>query len=92
MDLQKRAKIQSEQELEPSKGVGERFIAGNTPSAAPQDSSASPSQDWGAGAAREEKIRERAYAIWLDQGQCDGRDQEHWQEAEREIDAEKKSL
>ena len=34
---------------------------------------------------REEKIRERAYAIWLDQGSSDGRDQEHWLEAEKEI-------
>jgi Protein of unknown function (DUF2934) len=34
---------------------------------------------------REEKIRERAYAIWLDQGSIDGRDQEHWLEAEKEI-------
>jgi Protein of unknown function (DUF2934) len=34
---------------------------------------------------REEKIRERAYAIWLDQGSVDGRDQEHWLEAEKEI-------
>jgi hypothetical protein len=34
---------------------------------------------------REEKIRERSYAIWLDQGSIDGRDQEHWLEAEKEI-------
>jgi hypothetical protein len=34
---------------------------------------------------REEKIRERAYAIWLDQGSIDGRDHEHWLEAEKEI-------
>jgi len=34
---------------------------------------------------REEKIRERAYAIWLDQSSSDGRDQEHWLEAEMEI-------
>ena len=33
----------------------------------------------------EEKIRERAYAIWLDQGSIDGRDQENWLEAEKEI-------
>jgi Protein of unknown function (DUF2934) len=37
---------------------------------------------------REEKIRERAYAIWLDQGSIDGRDQEHWLEAEKEIATE----
>jgi len=27
------------------------------------------------------KIREAAYLIWLDEGQPDGRDQEHWQKA-----------
>ncbi len=37
---------------------------------------------------RIEKVRQRAYAIWLDQGQAHGRDREHWLEAEREIDAE----
>jgi hypothetical protein len=34
------------------------------------------------------KIHERAYAIWLDEGQCHGRDREHWVQAEREIDIE----
>ena len=34
---------------------------------------------------REEKIRDRAYAIWFDQGMVHGRDQEHWAEAEKEI-------
>src|SRR3954454_1882665 len=37
---------------------------------------------------RLERIRERAYAIWLDEGQPHGRDREHWQEAERQIDGE----
>jgi len=37
---------------------------------------------------REAKIRERAYAIWLDQGQVHDRDTEHWLEAETEIDRE----
>jgi hypothetical protein len=39
-------------------------------------------------AGREAKIRERAYAIWLDQGQVHDRDKEHWLEAETEIDRE----
>ncbi|MGD0745892.1 MAG: DUF2934 domain-containing protein [Verrucomicrobiota bacterium] len=30
-------------------------------------------------------IAEKAYAIWLAQGQEPGRDQEHWFEAEREL-------
>jgi hypothetical protein len=37
---------------------------------------------------RVRKIGERAYAIWLDQGQIDGRDKEHWRQAESEIVAE----
>jgi hypothetical protein len=38
---------------------------------------------------REQRIRERAYQIWLDEGQPDGRDKEHWEQAEKQI-AEKK--
>lgn len=37
---------------------------------------------------REERIRRRAYAIWFDEGCVDGRDKEHWLEAERQIDKE----
>jgi hypothetical protein len=37
---------------------------------------------------REEKIRRRAYAIWFDEGCADGRDKEHWLEAEKEIQKE----
>ena len=35
-----------------------------------------------------EKVRRRAHAIWMDEGQVHGRDQEHWQQAESEIAAE----
>src|SRR5271167_3921984 len=35
-----------------------------------------------------ERVRRRAHAIWMDQGQVHGRDREHWHEAEREIVAE----
>jgi hypothetical protein len=34
----------------------------------------------------EQKIRERAYQIWIDEGQPHGRDQEHWSKAEAEIE------
>jgi hypothetical protein len=34
---------------------------------------------------RVEAIRRRAYDIWLDKGQRDGEDVEHWREAELEI-------
>jgi Protein of unknown function (DUF2934) len=35
--------------------------------------------------ARDESIRERAYAFWIDEGQIHGRDKEHWLAAELEI-------
>ena len=34
---------------------------------------------------REAKIRERAYEIWERQGRPEGREQEFWDQAEREI-------
>jgi hypothetical protein len=37
---------------------------------------------------REERIRLRAHAIWEDEGRPDGRDQTHWERAEREIGGE----
>lgn len=36
----------------------------------------------------EQRIRDRAYAIWLDEGCPEGRDAEHWFQAERAILAE----
>jgi hypothetical protein len=35
-----------------------------------------------------ERVRRRAFAIWMDEGQVHGRDHEHWHQAEREIAAE----
>ena len=35
-----------------------------------------------------ERVRRRAHAIWMDEGQVHGRDHEHWHQAEREIAAE----
>ncbi len=36
---------------------------------------------------REARIRDRAYQIWEEEGQPEGRGAEHWAQAEREIDA-----
>ena len=36
----------------------------------------------------EQLIRERAYAIWIEEGQPDGRDVEHWIKARVEIERE----
>lgn len=33
----------------------------------------------------EDKIRDRAYQLWLDAGQPEGREQEFWYDAEREL-------
>jgi len=38
--------------------------------------------------AKEDKIRERAHAIWERDGRPSGRDREHWEQAAREIEAE----
>jgi hypothetical protein len=37
---------------------------------------------------REERIKERAYALWLAEGRAHGKHQDHWHRAEREIAAE----
>lgn len=37
---------------------------------------------------REEKIRQRAYELWEAEGRPDGKQQEHWERAAREIEAE----
>jgi hypothetical protein len=36
---------------------------------------------------REMKIRERAYALWEEEGRFEGRAQDHWYRAERELAA-----
>lgn len=35
---------------------------------------------------RDEKIRKRAHALWQQEGQPDGKPDDHWYQAEREID------
>jgi hypothetical protein len=37
---------------------------------------------------RSERIRQRAYVIWQREGRPEGREQEHWRQAEAEIEAE----
>jgi hypothetical protein len=34
---------------------------------------------------REERIRQQAYLIWLEEGRPEGRDSEHWEKAEQMI-------
>ena len=35
---------------------------------------------------RESRIRQRAYQLWLDEGSPEGKQDDHWAQAEREID------
>ena len=37
---------------------------------------------------REARIRDRAQAIWEEDGRPEGRDREHWERAAAEVDAE----
>jgi hypothetical protein len=37
---------------------------------------------------REQQIRERAHALWEEQGCPEGRDAEHWQQAQAELTAD----
>jgi hypothetical protein len=48
-----------------------------------QDEAAVPSIE-----TQEERIRARAYEIWSDEGQPEGRQDEHWHRARQEIEAE----
>ena len=40
---------------------------------------------------RETLIRDRAHAIWEEEGQPEGRDRAHWERAAAEIDAEERA-
>ena len=37
---------------------------------------------------REDRIKARAYEIWQREGSPEGHENDHWQEAEQELDAE----
>ena len=37
---------------------------------------------------REDRIRERAHQIWLNEGQPSGHEQRHWEQAAADVDAE----
>jgi len=39
---------------------------------------------------REERVRHRAYRIWQQEGRPEGRDIDHWEQAEQEIEREDK--
>src|SRR5262249_54521278 len=37
---------------------------------------------------REQRIRERAYHLWIEEGRPDGRQDEHWRQASRQLAAD----
>ena len=41
---------------------------------------------------RGEMIRERAYAIWVEDGRPEGKAEEHWQQASDAVDAEETAV
>lgn len=41
---------------------------------------------------RNSRIQQRAYHLWLEEGQPHGRDEEHWHRAERELIEEERRL
>ena len=43
-------------------------------------------------AARDDKVRERAYAIWEREGRPEGGAERHWAEAEEELRAEEQGM
>jgi hypothetical protein len=40
---------------------------------------------------RDDRIRQRAYEIWQQEGEPDGREREHWERACRDIDDEERT-
>ena len=62
-------------ELEAAEAAGKSHIAGEDP-----EVTRDPLAD-----ARAEEIRSRAYDIWEREGRPEGRDHDHWRQAEREI-------
>lgn len=44
------------------------------------------------GPSYEDRVRERAYELWVEEGRPEGHDQEHWRRARDEIEAEDADL
>ena len=41
---------------------------------------------------KSQRVRERAYQIWIEEGRPEGRDREHWFRAEREVEGDEAHL
>ena len=86
--MSEKKKSKGEQDQELSKELTDSFPASDPPAITQPGGGITGPEYAAADEGRLQKIRERAYAIWLDEGQCHDRDQAHWRQAEREIDEE----
>ena len=77
-------KSKGDQDRELSKELVETFPASDPPAITQPGGGVTGPEVVAVDDGRMQKIRERAYAIWLDEGQCHDRDQAHWRQAERE--------
>ncbi len=70
-----------------NRAIARRFtpLAMNDRSTPPPESSPAVSAFDATGARQHERIRQRAHSLWLDHGRPDGRNEEFWLEATREI-------
>ena len=89
MAMEKNRKLEPEKQL--AKQLDDTFPASDPPSIT-QPGSGITGAEVARDDSRSDKIRERAYAIWLDEGQSHGRDEEHWRQAAGEIDREAEKL
>jgi Protein of unknown function (DUF2934) len=71
-----------------SEGLSESFPASDPPAVTQPGSGITGAEVALADDDHHEKVRRRAYQIWLEEGQAHGRAEEHWREAERAIAAE----
>jgi hypothetical protein len=89
-EMEKQAKFARQKTIGPltTSGAVEAVRSNGESPAAPQsgDIGGAPALA-GQGDSPVERIRERAYHLWLESGQVDGKDEEHWRTAEEEIQA-----
>jgi Protein of unknown function (DUF2934) len=71
-----------------TEGLEETFPASDPPSSSEPGGGITGAEDPAVREARANRIRERAHSIWQGEGEVHGRHEDHWSQAEREIDAE----
>jgi hypothetical protein len=76
-----------EKDIRLSEELEDSFPASDPPTSSEPGGGITGAEDPASNDERTSRIRERAYEIWMDEGQVHGSDEEHWRQAEREIDA-----